>query len=161
MGGAHLPPEVVALCILVLTLALAAARLAWRSCGDDAPPPLAVRASAVRRFARGVFAVRACRAGEVVERCPIVYDDFSALSGSALMDYVFLADDGRAAVPLGLCMMYNHHPTHPNVGHELDATDAQYMRVVALRDLRCGQELFTHYGDAYWEARGIQPVVPP
>ena len=71
------------------------------------------------------------------------------------------ADDGRAAVPLGLCMMYNHHPTHPNVGHELDATDAQYMRVVALRDLRCGQELFTHYGDAYWEARGIQPVVPP
>lgn len=114
----------------------------------------------------GVFAARPFQRGDIVEIAPLFIPidmQDPSIVNSVLRDYIYayprLKEDGdldkMAAVVYGSTMFCNHHPTNPNAawinfGQESypefrDA--AQTVGLMALRDIRAGEELFTSYGD--------------
>jgi uncharacterized protein len=107
------------------------------------PPGLRVAAGP---RGRGVFAARAFRAGEVVERAPIVVfprEVVAPLRGTVLDDYWFWWDDDRLALALGLGSLYNH-ACPASVSFDPDRV-ARLMVYTAARDVAAGEELTINY----------------
>ena len=111
---------------------------------DDAP----VYAAPSPRHGRGVFAAKAFRRGEVVERCPILRipaRDRRLVQKTVLETYLYERDRGAAAIALGLGSLYNHS-FDPNAEFELQlATDEIVFR--ALREIGRGEEVTISYSD--------------
>lgn len=78
----------------------------------DAPSaPSALRIGDSPGRGRGVFASRAIRAGEVLERAPVIAvprADVAPLRGTLLDDYWFWWDEEHNACALGWAALYNH-----------------------------------------------------
>jgi hypothetical protein len=95
-----------------------------------------------------VFAGRRFRAGEVVERCPILRvsaRDRAVLERTGLRGYVYQRARGAGAIALGLGSLYNHS-ADPNAECELDL-DEESLVVRARRAIRAGDEITISYGD--------------
>lgn len=142
----------VGLLVLLPVMLCAAAVLARAS---EAFEQLAVGESPSIRGSRGVFATRPFARGEVVERCPVVLQSMSDVSGT-LRDYVFGIDDDTAGVALGYGSMYNHSK-NPHLTYYYNP-ERQEMEFVATRPIRAGEEIFVSYGDTWWKERGMKPV---
>jgi uncharacterized protein len=103
---------------------------------------------------RGVYATRRFAKGEVVERCPTVEVPDSEVSGR-LGDYAYMSvKEGDVLLVLGFGMLYNHSED-PNV--EYVQEEPSMIDFVALRTVEPGDELTIHYGDDWWETRGLMP----
>jgi hypothetical protein len=102
---------------------------------------------------RGVFAGRAFRKGEIVERCPTITVPEGEVSGK-LMNYVFQPDDGYVLVVLGYGMLYNHS-SRPNL--EWVQTDRAVVTFTTKRAIKRGEELTHDYTRQWWEARDRRP----
>jgi hypothetical protein len=103
---------------------------------------------------RGVYATRRFAKGEVVERCPTVQVPDSEVSGR-LGDYAYMSvKEGDVLLVLGYGMLYNHSED-PNV--EYVQEEPSTVEYVALRTVEPGDELTIHYGDDWWETRGLTP----
>ena len=95
---------------------------------------------------RGVFARRAIRKGEVIERVPLLvlsaeeYND--GPNRSMLAGYVFAWGDGQFALALGYGSIYNHS-YRPNAAYEDEEPQAK--RFVALRNIKAGEEVTVNY----------------
>ena len=106
------------------------------------------------RRGRGVFAQRRFVKGELVESCPTVAVRDSEVTGR-LGDYVYTSvKEGDVLLVLGYGMLYNHSED-PNV--EYVQEDPSTIDFVALRSVKPGDELTIHYGDDWWETRGLTP----
>lgn len=111
-----------------------------------------------RRHGRGVFAGRRFRAGEVVERCPVLRvsaRDRAVLERTGLRGYVYQRRRGAGALALGLGSLYNHSSA-PNAACELDLDDESLV-ITALRTIAAGDEITISYGDEsdlWFAARG-------
>ena len=97
---------------------------------------------------RGVFAVRAFRAGELIEECPVLVipdRDIPLIDQTALWHYYFgwSGPEGTGAIGLGLASLYNHSD-QPNAECRKDI-DARVIRFVALRDIGEGEEIVFRY----------------
>uniref|UniRef100_A0A0G4FN53 SET domain-containing protein n=1 Tax=Chromera velia CCMP2878 TaxID=1169474 RepID=A0A0G4FN53_9ALVE len=103
---------------------------------------------------RGTFALRPFKKGELVERCPILRTDASALP-PPLDDYWFTGPEGTDAfIPLGLCGLYNHGGAQDaNCDHFSDEADPDVLLLYANRDIEEGEELLLDYGDEFWDSR--------
>jgi SET domain-containing protein len=111
---------------------------------------------------RGVLAERAIEAGEVVERAPVLIipqDDRRAIDLTSVANHIFMwehdtvAEDlytgnGRAALVLGFTSLLNHSET-PNCDF-VRYIDALALDLVAIRDIRSGEELTIDYGLTLW-----------
>ncbi len=92
---------------------------------------------------RGVFATRAFKKGEEIERCPMLVaeegrgDDLE----SGAEGYVFGWGDGRTALALGYGSLYNHrydpNATTTETGDELI--------ISATRKINVGEEIYINY----------------
>lgn len=103
---------------------------------------------------RGVFALRDLRKGEVLEIAPVVPVSKSSVveNGEAPDGYLLEWDgnyeDEEYCMPLGYVMMYNHND-QPNI--MIDPDYEEYtMTVVALRDIKKGEELCWNYSCELW-----------
>jgi uncharacterized protein len=103
----------------------------------------------VRGKGRGVFAGRAFRAGEVIERCPVISltrAEADTAAETILDDYFFAwGDDGDdRALAMGYGELYNHSPD-PNA---LVTRDMKALELVvsALRAIRKGEQITIDYG---------------
>jgi SET domain-containing protein len=103
---------------------------------------------------RGVFALEAIAAGDVVEICPVIVipaDELEHLDRTALRDHWYgWGDDGDGAVAMGHASFYNHadDPSCDYTAH--DTLDALVIR--ARRDIAAGEELTIDYtGDGETE----------
>ena len=107
---------------------------------------------------RGVVATRDCSAGTEVERAPVIVVPAEHLLDKEPERTVFdeyllywSEEPGRElAMGCGLLMIYNHS-SEPNVEFET-GPDPDSMSVIALRDVRAGEELTYDYGIALWFA---------
>jgi SET domain-containing protein len=117
-----------------------------------------VYAAPSRRHGRGVFAARRFRAGEVVERCPILRvsaRDRALLQRTGLRGYVYQRRRGAGAIALGLGSLYNHS-AEPNAECELDQ-DGETLVFRARRAIAASEEITISYGeepDLWFAARG-------
>ena len=92
---------------------------------------------------RGVFAVRAFKKGEEIERCPMLVaepdrgDDLE----SGAEGYVFGWGDGRTALALGYGSLYNH--SYDSNATTLETGDE--LVITATRKIRVGDEIYINY----------------
>ncbi|GMQ25061.1 SET domain-containing protein-lysine N-methyltransferase [Algoriphagus sp. oki45] len=98
---------------------------------------------------RGVFAGRAFRKGEVIEKCPIIpweAPELYRLSGHLLERYVFLWDRRKKslAVVLGYGSLYNHS-FEPNCSYSRQIKN-QLIVFKARVPIQAHEELTIHYG---------------
>lgn len=116
------------------------ARIGWRQISEEK--------------GRGVFALRDFKAGEKLEIAPVVPVSKESVveNGDAPDGYLLEWDgnyeDEEYCMPLGYVMMYNH-ADEPNIHMDPDY-DAYTMTVVALRDIKAGEELCWNYGCELW-----------
>lgn len=111
---------------------------------------------------RGVVAERDIVAGELVERAPVLVipeADRAGVDRTNLGNYIFMwehdtvAEDlytqsGRAAVVLGIASLINHSGD-PNCDF-VRYIDALALDLVAIRDIKVGEELTIDYGLTLW-----------
>lgn len=111
---------------------------------------------------RGVVADRDIAAGELVERAPVLIipeKDRAAVDPTNVGNHIFMwehgtvAEDlytrkGRAAVVLGFTSLINHSGT-PNCDF-IRYIEALALDLVAIRDIRAGEELTFDYGLTLW-----------
>jgi SET domain-containing protein len=95
---------------------------------------------------RGVFARRAIRADEVIERVPMLVmtsKEFEeGVANSALKDYCFAWGKDQVALALGYGSLYNHS-YRPNARYEDDGPRTKAF--IALRAIAEGEEITVNY----------------
>ena len=103
-----------------------------------------------------MFAAADIAKGEIVEVCPTLEVDDSAVSGE-LGNYIFSSNDDEhtAIMPLGFGMLYNHSA---DANCEYVEHGPQQIAYVTKRAVEAGDELTINYGDDWWETRGIDPL---
>lgn len=100
---------------------------------------------------RGVFARQPIRAGQRIERAPVlVIPDAhtDVLEHTVLKDYYFAWGDGTYALPLGWSVLYNHSDT-PNAATRRNVHE-DMIEFVALRDIAPGEEITFRYACPPW-----------
>ena len=111
---------------------------------------------------RGVVAERPIRAGELIERSPVIVvpaEDRRAVDGSNVGSYIFMwehgstgediyCQEGRVAVVLGYASLVNHS-SDPNCRF-VRYIEAQALDLIAIRDIAAGEELTFDYGMTLW-----------
>jgi len=111
---------------------------------------------------RGVVAARPIRRGEVIERSPVILvpeHDRAAVDPSNVGCYIFMwehgkvgedlySQQGRAAVVLGFTSLINHS-ADPNCTI-LRYIEALAIELIALRDIKAGEELRLDYHMTLW-----------
>jgi len=113
---------------------------------------------------RGVVSRVDCSAGTELERSPVIVvpdEDLLDLEHrDTVPDHYLLywSDDPRQelAMGCGLLMLYNHSGT-PNVEFT-DGPEPETMSVIALRDIRAGEELTYDYGVELWFEEAADPA---
>lgn len=98
---------------------------------------------------RGVFANQDYKKGEIIEICPCIKEKLTSYS-PLLKNYVFSLDDDYGLIGLGYCSIYNDSKT-PNAFWEV--MDESSMRVIALKNIKKGEEICHSYGTDYWDSR--------
>lgn len=131
---------------------------------NDELPPQAPRDVAVRDLrgrGRGIVAIRAFRAGEVVERAPVIVVPravVAPLRGTLLDDYWFWWDEANVACALGWASLYNH-ACPANAAFRCEPA-ARVLEIRAVRDIAAGEELTLNYHGEPEDARPVWfPVV--
>lgn len=110
----------------------------------SAPPGLAIASTPGR--GRGVFAARAFRRGEVIERAPVIpfaRSIVAPLAGSILDDYWFWWDEQHNAAALGCGSLYNH-ACPANARFDRDFT-SRTLVFSAVRAIAVGEEITINY----------------
>jgi hypothetical protein len=97
---------------------------------------------------RGVFAQKRFRAGELIERCPVILlnpAERDRIGSTILGMYCFCwgADTEEMAIALGYGSIYNHS-YEPNADFHR-AVEKGAMDFVALRDIERGEEITINY----------------
>lgn len=121
-----------------------------------APPLGLVTWKPIKGKGRGVVAVKACKKGAELERSPVIFVPDSDLVDRAHPDTVhdqyllYWSDepDREVAMGCGMLMLYNHS-SDPNIELD-DGPDPDTMSVIALRDIKAGEELRYDYGVDLW-----------
>jgi hypothetical protein len=99
---------------------------------------------------RGVVAERAFRAGETIERPPVLVvpgDEAAFVRQTRLNSYYFEWGDDckQAAIALGYGSLYNHSYS-PNARYEFREPE-ECLEFVALRDIAPGEEITINYNN--------------
>jgi SET domain-containing protein len=106
----------------------------------------AIEVRRTRGKGRGVFAVRPIRAGDVIERVPVLVMPLRDLADddrrAGLLDYCFVWGRDTVALALGYGSLYNHSYS-PNARY--DDENLQTKVFTALRDIEPGEEITINY----------------
>lgn len=109
---------------------------------------------------RGVFAIEDISPGDIVERAPLVVMGFrmNYHKDPAIWDYMFTntcpCEDckkhgGHFLMVLGYCQMYNHQDD--NIAEIRFDLKNQIADIVAIKQIKKGDEVFINYGPNYFK----------
>ena len=113
----------------------------------------------------GVYANRNFNRGEVVERC-IAVTIPSDRNSPILDEYIYGHRDEFIDILLGYGMIYNHHSNETLHVHSTESLSIRTEQsnmvfdfvLTALYDIKKGDEIFSSYGAAWFDQRGISYV---
>jgi SET domain-containing protein len=110
-----------------------------------AKPRAALRIGPSTIHGDGVFATKSFKAGDLIERCPILFvpnEETKKVASTIFGDYVYEWEDGYA-LALGYGSLYNHSRTS-NARYEMDY-DTRQLDIVAERRIAAGEEITINY----------------
>lgn len=111
----------------------------------------------------GVFAIQNIAEGELIERCPMIQMAWrSRYLGDPMISKYMYSDQGcncsqcqmhghHMYMVLGYGMIYNHQD-EPNTKWEFNYKNL-LGDVVAIKQIKAGEEIFVHYGSSYFKNR--------
>lgn len=103
--------------------------------------------SKIENAGRGIFAKQAIQAGELIERCPIVYlteRDYPLAKQTTLLNYYFLNEaENRVAIALGYGSLYNHS-YEPNATYK-KLLDEGFIDFIAIKNISPKEEITVNY----------------
>ena len=100
----------------------------------------------------GVYAIDDIADNELIEECHVIEVPADEVKGGVLMDYMFKISDDIYVLALGSGSNYNHR-NQPNARWEYD-TEKKLLKVVAIRRIECGEEVYISFGRDYFKTRG-------
>ncbi|GIV33112.1 MAG: hypothetical protein KatS3mg031_0647 [Chitinophagales bacterium] len=104
----------------------------------------------------GVFAKKDIRKGQIIEQCPYL---ITFLENHKLInDYLFYRSPKTGMIILGYGCIYNHSPDYN--AEYFEDTEKKLIEFVARRNIKKGEEIFIHYGDAYFKDRNMRVATP-
>lgn len=95
---------------------------------------------------RGVFATQDIKSGQLVETCHLITlpkKDLKKIKDTKLYYYFFEYSNSKIAIVFGHGSLYNHSYT-PNARYLFNYKN-QTMKVVAIKDIKEGSEIFVNY----------------
>ena len=106
----------------------------------------------------GIFAEADIPAGKVIEVSPVIVmsaEERKLLDQTLLHDYIFEWGESRdqCCMALGYVALYNHS-YNSNCEYEMDYA-ANEMKIVTVRDIRAGEELFINYNGDWNDQRPV------
>lgn len=107
---------------------------------------------------RGVFTAEPMEAGTTIEISPVIVmsrEERVLLDKTLLHDYIFEWGENRdqCCMALGYVPLYNHSNSS-NCTYETDF-DAQLIRVMTVRDVKPGEELFINYNGEWNDPKPV------
>jgi hypothetical protein len=108
---------------------------------------------------RGLFATKDYNEGDTIEVCPtliMVKDDIPA--DNIIHEHLFKGSKkGNHLLSLGYCSIINHSKDKQNCTWQISHDD-RYITAVAITDIKKGDELYSNYGNDYWESRDYKQL---
>ncbi len=106
--------------------------------------------SKIEKAGRGVFASKKIKAGETIERCPIILlseDDTAHIRRTELHNYYFMWGTDKTRHKSGICLgfgsIYNHSYA-PNATYK-KLIEEEVIDFVAIKDIAKGEEITVNY----------------
>lgn len=99
----------------------------------------------------GVYAIDDIADNETFEECNVIEVTLDDVKGGVLMDYMFKISNDLYVLALGCGSVYNHK-NQPNARWEYDF-DKQLIKIVAIRSIEMGEQVFISYGRDYFKSR--------
>ena len=108
--------------------------------------PYAIQVRNVKRKGRGVFATRAFKRGELIERCPVLVipaNQTDNVLESNLEHYAFDWDKDDISLLLGYGMIYNHsYQPNAEIVHDLGSHTSD---IIARTTIEADEEILVNY----------------
>jgi len=108
---------------------------------------------------RGLFATKDYNKGDTIEVCPTLImtkDDIP--TDNIIHEHLFKGSiKGNHLLSLGYCSIMNHSKDKQNCTWKI-SNDDRYITMVAISDIKKGDELYSNYGDDYWESRDYKQL---
>ena len=114
-------------------------------------PDSIIKESSIEGGGRGVFSTRSYNIGELIEVCPCIKQEEKYGNGN-IDKYLFYYNKKHSIIAFGFCSIYNHKDD-PNAKWTIVNKDQ--MKIVALKYIEPGEEIFVSYGTNYFKDRGI------
>lgn len=125
-----------------------------------------VSTSRILKAGRGVFASVDIRAGQLIERCPVITlpaSEYRLLKKTHLRDYFFLWGSGqKTAIALGFGTLYNH-AWYPNATYKKELKK-NMLAFYAIRPIKKGEEITVNYNEGVpgdLEPLWVSGIAPP
>lgn len=99
----------------------------------------------------GVYAIADIADNELIEECSVIEMTRDEFNSKVLMDYMFKISGDLYVLALGNGSIYNHR-NQPNARWEYDG-EKKILKIVAIRPIEMGEELFISYGRDYFKTR--------
>ena len=108
----------------------------------------------IKNNERGLFASRDYKEGDLIENCPTLMVSIDDINyPNKINDYVFESNvDDHVLIPFGYCGLINHSDSMQNCSWVI-SSDNSTIRMYAVKDIKYGEELYTNYGNEYWNDR--------
>ena len=102
---------------------------------------------------KGVFAVNDIKKNKIIEICNILEVKRRKVKG-IFKDYVFRKNRKKSFLALGYGSLYNHS----NDNNAIVEYENDLLYILAVKDIKKGQEIFINYGDNYWGSRNLNKL---
>ena len=109
-----------------------------------------VKLSPIHRY--GVFAAKNIAPQELIEECPLIISQYSAVADQEeLSNRAFFWDDNNCAFALGYGLIYNHG-NKPNADFKIDRKN-RIIKFIATKPIPIGTEISIDYGEEWFATR--------
>jgi len=128
------------------------------------PIKLELKKSIIEDIGIGVFTNRNIKKGEIIERVRTIeltnrarYQHDDTITNYMLTDYCACREcmihGPRVKIMTGFGGLYNHQDGSGQNCDWIISSNYNFLDIVAIKDIKSGQELFLNYGDKYFKSR--------
>ena len=114
-----------------------------------------IKESSLKDAWRGLFATKDYKEGDIIELCPTIMVDNNMDGNNLISHYLFSSyGEDKTLVAFGYCSLINHSKDKRNCSWEISEDD-KIVKMFAIKDIKEGEEFFSHYGDEYWRTLNL------